>query len=237
MVALYPYPLALLAIFHGGWTLDTVQCQLSGFVLGLGVIGSVFNITAIAINRYCYICHTVHYERYYTRRNTCLCLSLTWLLNAIATLPNFLLGSLICRVILLPAYLDAGDQGQRSCATQILRTGHFLTMFVVFVLFAVCWAPLNFIGLAVALDPVNVAPKVPEWLYVASYFLAYFNSCLNAVVYGLLNQNFQREYKQILLSLCTPSSLLHCNSQSKTEAIRCTQSPAVTNDILVEAQL
>lgn len=28
--------------------------------VGLGVIGSVFNITAIAINRYCYICYTMN---------------------------------------------------------------------------------------------------------------------------------------------------------------------------------
>lgn len=94
VVALYPYPLALLAIFHGDWALEAVQCQLSGFVLGLRVIGSVFNITAIALSRYCYIYHTLHYERYYTHRNTCLCVSLTWLLSAVSTLPNFLLGSL-----------------------------------------------------------------------------------------------------------------------------------------------
>ncbi|XP_058239282.1 LOW QUALITY PROTEIN: melatonin receptor type 1C [Hemibagrus wyckioides] len=270
IVALYPYPLALLAIFHGGWTLDAVQCQLSGFILGLGVIGSVFNITAIAINRYCYICHTVHYERYYTRRNTCLCLGLTWVLSAIATLPNFLLGSLtydhrvfsctftqtvsssytasvvlvhflipltivsFCylRIWMLVIRVKGRVRPRPWARAADLR--HFLTMFVVFVLFAVCWAPLNFIGLAVALDPVNMAPKVPEWLYVASYFLAYFNSCLNAVVYGLLNQNFRREYHQILLSLCAPRALLSYNSRGK---LRSKQSPAVTNNILVEAHL
>ncbi|KAI5630355.1 melatonin receptor type 1C, partial [Silurus asotus] len=273
VVALYPYPLALLAIFHGGWTLDAVQCQLSGFVLGLGVIGSVFNITAIAINRYCYICHTLCYERFYTCRNTCLCVSLTWVLSAIATVPNFLLGSLtydhrvfsctftqtvsssytasvvlvhfmIPLAIVSYCYLQIwmlvirvkGRVRPRPWA-RAADLRHFLTMFVVFVLFAVCWAPLNFIGLAVALDPVNVAPKVPEWLYVASYFLAYFNSCLNAAVYGLLNQNFRREYKQILVSLCAPRALFPDHSRCNTEAIRSKKSPAVTNNLLVEAHL
>ncbi|KAJ8262337.1 hypothetical protein GJAV_G00165310 [Gymnothorax javanicus] len=80
---------------------------------------------------------------------------------------------------------------------------NFVTMFAVFVLFAVCWAPLNFIGLAVAVDPETVTHLVPEWLFVSSYFMAYFNSCLNAIVYGLLNQNFRREYKRIIISLCT----------------------------------
>lgn len=80
----------------------------------------------------------------------------------------------------------------------------FLTMFVVFVVFAICWAPLNGIGLAVAIKPEAIAPRVPEGLFVASYFLAYFNSCLNAVVYGLLNQNFRREYRRIVSALWNP---------------------------------
>ncbi|CAK7315028.1 Melatonin receptor type 1B [Vulpes lagopus] len=83
----------------------------------------------------------------------------------------------------------------------------FLTMFVVFVIFAICWAPLNCIGLAVAINPEEIAPQVPEGLFVTNYFLAYFNSCLNAIVYGLLNQNFRREYKKIASALWNPR---HC---------------------------
>ncbi|XP_017672402.1 PREDICTED: melatonin-related receptor isoform X6 [Lepidothrix coronata] len=59
VVAVYPYPLILSAIFHNGWTMGNVHCQISGFLMGLSVIGSIFNITAIAINRYCYICHSL----------------------------------------------------------------------------------------------------------------------------------------------------------------------------------
>ncbi|XP_041585855.1 melatonin receptor type 1B [Vulpes lagopus] len=67
MVALYPYP----PIFHDGWALGEVHCKASDFVMGLNVIGSVFNLTAIAINRYCYICPSVAYHqicRWNTRR-------------------------------------------------------------------------------------------------------------------------------------------------------------------------
>nr|QFX66620.1 melatonin receptor 1a [Rusa unicolor] len=61
----------------------------------------------------------------------------------------------------------------------------------VFVLFAICWAPLNFIGLLVASNPVSMAPRIPEWLFVASYYMAYFNSCLNAIIYGPTEPKFQ----------------------------------------------
>ncbi|KAL7838890.1 hypothetical protein AOLI_G00272940 [Acnodon oligacanthus] len=273
VVALYPYPLALLAIFHNGWTMGYLHCQLSGFVMGLSVIGSVFNITAIAINRYCYICHSLRYDRLYTRRNTCFYLTLTWLLTAVATLPNFLVGSLtydprvfsctfaqtvsssytVCVVLvhfLVPlgvvsfCYLRIWALVIRVKGRVRARPGvrtadlrNFLTMFVVFVLFAVCWAPLNFIGLAVAMDPARVGPNIPEWLFVTSYFMAYFNSCLNAIVYGLLNQNFRREYKQILLALCTPRALFSDSSKYNTDAYKSKQSPAGTNNNLVEAHL
>lgn len=80
----------------------------------------------------------------------------------------------------------------------------FLTMFVVFVIFAICWAPLKGIGLAVAISPEEVAPRVPEGLFVASYLLAYFNSCLSAIIYGLLNQSFRREYRKIVVVLWNP---------------------------------
>ncbi|XP_062391583.1 melatonin receptor type 1C [Sardina pilchardus] len=278
VVALYPYPLALLAIFHNGWTMGSLHCQLSGFVMGLSVIGSVFNITAIALNRYCYICHGLHYDHLYTTRNTCLYLLLTWVLTCLATVPNFLVGSLsydpriysctftqtasssytICvvvvhflvplavvsfcylRIWMLVIRVKSRVQPPDSRRGQRGRAGdmrNFLTMFVVFVLFAVCWAPLNLIGLAVAIDPERVAPRVPEWLFISSYFMAYFNSCLNAVVYGLLNQNFRREYKQILMALCAPRTLFMDSSKCATDGFKSKQSPAATNNHLVEAQL
>ncbi|XP_058633436.1 melatonin receptor type 1C isoform X1 [Onychostoma macrolepis] len=273
VVALYPYPLALFAIFHNGWTMGSLHCQLSGFVMGLSVIGSVFNITAIAINRYCYICHSLRYDRLYSRRNTCLYLMLTWMLTALATVPNFLVGSLkydprifsctftqtasssytVCVVLIhflvplgvvsfcylriwtLVIRVKGRVRPNPKVRTADLR--NFLTMFVVFVLFAVCWAPLNFIGLAVAVNPAKVAPNVPEWLFITSYFMAYFNSCLNAVVYGLLNQNFRQEYKQILRALCTPRALFTESSRYNTEAIKSKQSPAGTNNNVKEANM
>ncbi len=110
------------------------------------------------------------------------------------------------RHVLLPAHLDPRHTGaQTGQARQSAKIKphdfrNFLTMFVVFVLFAVCWAPLNFIGLAVAIHP-RLGQAIPEWLFTASYFMAYFNSCLNGVIYGVLNHNFRKEYKRIILAI------------------------------------
>ncbi|XP_048885301.1 melatonin receptor type 1C [Brienomyrus brachyistius] len=274
-VAVYPYPLVLLAIFHDDWTMGYMHCQVSGFIMGLSVIGSIFNITAIAINRYCYICHSLQYHRLYSLKNTFWYLCLTWLLTAIATIPNFFVGSLqydprvysctfaqtvssyytilvvvvhflipllvvsfcylrIWVLVIQVKHRVRPDYKQKITSSDLRN---FLTMFVVFLLFAVCWAPLNFIGLAVAINPAKVGPNIPEWLFVSSYFMAYFNSCLNAVIYGLLNQNFRQEYKRILLALCTPRMLFMDTSRLGTDGFKSKPSPAMTNNNIVEVNL
>ncbi|XP_078258829.1 melatonin receptor type 1B-like [Rhinoraja longicauda] len=268
VVAVYPYPLVLFAIFHNGWFLGDIHCKLSGFLMGLSVIGSIFNVTAIAINRYCYICHSLTYDKLYSCRNTMIFVFLTWTLTVFAIIPNFFVGSIqydarvysctftqtvspsytIAVVIvhfLVPiavvsfCYLQIWilviqvrrrvktDMGPRLKQSDFRN---FLTMFVVFVLFAFCWAPLNLIGLAVAINPQKIAPKIPEWLFVLSYFMAYFNSCLDAIIYGLMNQNFRKEYKRIIMSLTTPRLLFQDTSRGGTEAMKTKPSPAINNN-------
>ncbi|XP_001512937.2 melatonin-related receptor [Ornithorhynchus anatinus] len=266
VVAVYPYPLILSAIFHNGWTLGNIHCQISGFLTGLSVIGSIFNITAIAINRYCYICHSLRYDSLFTLKNTCRFLCLMWLLTVAAIVPNFFMGSLqydprvysctftqtvsssyTITVVVIHFILPLSvvtfcymriwilvvqvKHRVRQDSKQKLRVAdfqNFLTMFVVFILFAVCWGPLNFIGLAVAINPWKVAPQIPEWLFVMSYFMAYFNSCLNAVIYGLLNRNFRKEYRRIFLTLRTPRLLFSSLSRGGTEGIKSKLSPVRT---------
>uniref|UniRef100_A0A3B3ZY26 G-protein coupled receptors family 1 profile domain-containing protein n=1 Tax=Periophthalmus magnuspinnatus TaxID=409849 RepID=A0A3B3ZY26_9GOBI len=265
VVAFYPYPLVLYALFHDGWALGNTQCMVSGFLMGLSVIGSIFNITGIAVNRYCYICHSFSYSRLYSYRNTLLFVALIWLLTVAAIVPNFFVGSLkydprvysctfaqnvsssyTVAVVVVHFLVPIGVvtfcylriwvlviQVRRKVKTEEsprLRPSdmrNFLTMFVVFVLFAICWAPLNLIGLAVAIDPVRVVPRIPEWLFVVSYFMAYFNSCLNAIIYGLLNRNFRNEYKRIVTSVWVTRLFVTETSRAATDgrSMKSKQSP------------
>ncbi|XP_034062036.1 melatonin receptor type 1B-B-like isoform X1 [Gymnodraco acuticeps] len=270
VVAFYPYPLVLYAIFHDGWSLGDTQCKVSGFLMGLSVIGSIFNITGIAINRYCYICQNFSYDTLYSYRNTLLLVALIWLLTVLAIVPNFFVGSLqydprvysctfaqtvsatyTITVVVVHFFVPIAVvtfcylriwimviQVRRKVKSEVrprikpsdLR--NFITMFVVFVLFAICWAPLNFIGLAVAVNPEEVAPHIPEWLFVVSYFMAYFNSCLNAIIYGLLNQNFRREYKRIVMSVWKPQLFFQETSRGGTEGIKMKPSPGLNSNEL-----
>lgn len=94
------------------------------------------------------------------------------------------------------------------------------------------WGPLNIIGLALAINSGMVAANIPEWVFVTRYFMAYFNSCLNAVIYRLLNQNFRKEYQHIFLWLCTPLTIFVEGSRCGTEGFKRTtskQSHVVSN--------
>ncbi|XP_057553461.1 melatonin receptor type 1A [Hippopotamus amphibius kiboko] len=272
LVAVYPYPLALTSIFNNGWSLGYLHCQISGFLMGLSVIGSVFNITGIAINRYCYICHSLQYDRLYSNKNSLCYVFLIWMLTLVAIVPNLCIGTLrydpriysctftqsissaytiavvvfhfmVPMVIVIFCYLRiwvlvlqvrwrVKPDNKPKLKSQDFR--NFVTMFVVFVLFAICWAPLNFVGLAVASDPASMVPRIPEWLFVASYYMAYFNSCLNAIIYGLLNQNFRQEYRRIIVSLCTAKMFFVDSSNNVADRIKCKPSPLITNHNLIK---
>uniref|UniRef100_A0A8D1UYZ4 Melatonin-related receptor n=1 Tax=Sus scrofa TaxID=9823 RepID=A0A8D1UYZ4_PIG len=240
LVAVYPYPLMLHAMAVGGWDLSQLQCQMVGFITGLSVVGSIFNIVAIAINRYCYICHSLQYERIFSVRNTCIYLAVTWTMTVMAVLPNMYIGTIeydprtytcifnylnnpifavtiVCIHFVLPLVvvgfcyvriwtkvLAARDPAGQNPDNQLAEVRNFLTMFVIFLLFAVCWCPINVLTVLVAVSPKEMAGKIPNWLYLAAYFIAYFNSCLNAVIYGLLNENFRREYWTIFHAMRHP---------------------------------
>ncbi|XP_019291292.1 melatonin-related receptor [Panthera pardus] len=240
LVAIYPYPLMLHAMAIGGWDLSQFQCQMVGFITGLSVVGSIFNIMAIAINRYCYICHSLQYERIFSVRNTCIYLVITWVMTVLAVLPNMYIGTIeydprtytcifnylnnpvfavtiVCIHFVLPLLivgfcyvriwtkvLAARDPAGQNPDNQLAEVRNFLTMFVIFLLFAVCWCPINVLTVLVAVSPKEMAGKIPNWLYLAAYFIAYFNSCLNAVIYGLLNENFRREYWAIFHAMRHP---------------------------------
>ncbi|KAM4859089.1 LOW QUALITY PROTEIN: melatonin receptor type 1B [Thomomys bottae] len=266
VVALYPYPLNLLAPFYGSWALGEIHCKASAFVLGLSVVSSVFHITAIAVNR-SYICHSGAYQRLCGHWHVRCYTGLIWLLTLAALIPNFFLGSLeydpriysctfiqtagaqyTAAVVAVRFLLPLGEvafcslriwvfvlqarrkaKPERKLRPRPSDVRSFLTVFAVFVIFALCWAPLSCIGLAVAIDPEELAARVPEGPFVTSYFLAYFNSCLNAIVYGLLNQNFPREYRRILSTLWSPRCCFHKASKgSHAPAFLHTQAPAQT---------
>ncbi|XP_043935190.1 melatonin receptor type 1C-like [Protopterus annectens] len=87
MVGIYPYPLVTIATLQRKWTLGDIQCKAAAVIQDLGLIVSVYNIMAIAINRYCCICYSLRYDKLYSMKNTCCYVFLLWIFCIILTLP------------------------------------------------------------------------------------------------------------------------------------------------------
>ncbi len=111
------------------------------------------------------------------------------------------------RHVLLPAHLDprhtGAQTGQADSRPKIKPHDfrNFLTMFVVFCVVRRLLGSSETHRPGSGHPPQDWVKPIPEWLFTASYFMAYFNSCLNGVIYGVLNHNFRKEYKRIILAI------------------------------------
>ncbi|KAG1648503.1 Cholecystokinin receptor [Nymphon striatum] len=66
----------------------------------------------------------------------------------------------------------------------------------VVVLFLVCWTPILMTNILTAyqfLPELNVGFTKP--LRITFHLMAYFNSCINPVVYGFMSKNFRSSFK------------------------------------------
>ncbi|KAM7045516.1 LOW QUALITY PROTEIN: melatonin-related receptor [Molossus nigricans] len=229
MLVAIPYPLMPHALAIGSWDLSQFQCQMVGFITGLSMVGSIFNIVAITINHYCYICHSLQCKGIFSMPNTCIYLVLR-IMTILAVLPNMYIGTIkhdprtytcifnylnnpvfavtiVCIHFVLPLLivgfcyvriwikvLVAHNPAWQNPDYQLCAEIHnFLAMFMIFLLFAVCCCPINLSTVLVSVNPQEMVGKIPNWLYLAAHFIVYFNSSLNAEIYGLLNDNFRRE--------------------------------------------
>lgn len=84
------------------------------------------------------------------------------------------------------------------------------TLFVIVVFFNLCWTPILLIDIV---DTIRGTWTFPREVYVAYSFLATISSAMNPIIYGVLNKNFQKEYRKILCcSYCS-----YCCTQGLVE--------------------
>ncbi|XP_063588258.1 cholecystokinin receptor type A-like isoform X2 [Penaeus indicus] len=77
---------------------------------------------------------------------------------------------------------------------------------VVLAAFFICWSPLNAIMLY---DKLRNESEMPQWIEPALfwiYFLAYFNSALNPLLYGGFSNNFRQGFRNFYRTLCRSNS-------------------------------
>ncbi|RZC36908.1 pyroglutamylated RFamide peptide receptor-like, partial [Asbolus verrucosus] len=81
----------------------------------------------------------------------------------------------------------------------------------VVVLFAICWAPILIDNILTAYEylPQYRAENL-EYMNLAFVLMAYFNSCINPIIYGFMSKSFRESFKLVLccnFAEARPSSL------------------------------
>nr|CAD7415341.1 unnamed protein product [Timema cristinae] len=96
---------------------------------------------------------------------------------------------------------------------------------LVVVLFVICWGPMLIDNLLTAYDVLPKLRTEPPLKHMATAFhlMAYFNSCINPIVYGFMSKNFRESFYKALCLCCYKGRQLNRNasvSQTRTTSVR-----------------
>ncbi|XP_059172618.1 neuropeptide SIFamide receptor-like [Physella acuta] len=85
LVAVFCIPITFLANIYTGWPFGSVLCKLTPYIQGVSVCASVYNLAAIAVDRFLAICFNPDWR--IMRRGACLTLAVIWLFSFTLIIP------------------------------------------------------------------------------------------------------------------------------------------------------
>uniref|UniRef100_A0A673FW10 G-protein coupled receptors family 1 profile domain-containing protein n=1 Tax=Sinocyclocheilus rhinocerous TaxID=307959 RepID=A0A673FW10_9TELE len=207
------------SIFYDHWPFGVFLCKFNGFFKYANMFCSVFLLAVISVDRALCICRPV-----FTRKRRTLCAARVvsvgvWIAAVVSPIMylqlhfqekgaaeadgssakyvyyfiRFICGFLLPFLVILICYILAAVGIRR---TRLSGKSRPLRILVVLVCaFFLCWAPYHFIGLVKLVNKDNEAVK-EGWTMVSN--LAYFNSCINPVLYFCMGLDFSRRCNQSL---------------------------------------
>ncbi|XP_068084362.1 pyroglutamylated RF-amide peptide receptor-like [Anabrus simplex] len=108
---------------------------------------------------------------------------------------------------------------ENSTVKQVIKM-----LVAVVVLFVICWAPLLIYNVIKAYGFIpNNAPGTAKHVGTAFHLMAYFNSCINPLVYGFMSKNFRESFYKALCRCCYRGKLKNrypSISQTRTTSVR-----------------
>ncbi|XP_003725980.2 gastrin/cholecystokinin type B receptor [Strongylocentrotus purpuratus] len=95
-------------------------------------------------------------------------------------------------------FADIKDEGVRSTGLLAARSRIIKMMLIVIIIYVICWAPnqIAFFGVTIGFIPFTY---INSTLHRALTVLAFFNSCMNPVVYIMMNPHFREAIKDLCI--------------------------------------
>ncbi|XP_068432495.1 C3a anaphylatoxin chemotactic receptor-like [Clinocottus analis] len=234
-------------IYLDNWPFGIFLCKVSSFVTYSNMFCSVFLLAMISLDRALCIWQPVFTRRRRTVRAAKVVAVCVWGVAAAFSVPyftyrqiyhksnlticaliesdgaeaalytiRFLFGFLLPFIIILICYILAGIGIRR---TRLVRKSRPLRIIVLLVVaFFVCWAPYHCLLLVKMVNSTSMVVKI---ILPVAKGMAYFNSCLNPLLYlcmglhvrGQLRQNLAEVYKRALAD-DTDEQTTQCNKCS-----------------------
>ncbi|XP_070825706.1 C5a anaphylatoxin chemotactic receptor 1 [Chaetodon trifascialis] len=147
------------------------------------------------------------------------CLTVHTLLSAwLITSYRFLVGFLIPFLVIVACHLEVYRKAKSGLSSSRTRSTRTLRVIVAVVLsFFLCWLPLHIVDFLILVTPRNSPHSPTIYLaHVLALCLAYFNSCLNPLLYVCLGRGFKDSMNRSL------RNMLHFISEDPTTRVTIT---------------
>lgn len=220
LVAVIAMPIWVAYLITGPlWVFDPVLQMLWTSTDIMSGIASIWHLTFVSIDRYLCIASSLKYRSIMTNARAVIIIVCIWMYaviiaslsptlwawrgySLVVTLLNFAIPVIIIsiayfRIFQLARYhahqieLSLGGKHGRFFKKELKATK---TLAVVIGAFLVCWSPffgLNLTYYICECPPSPVIVAIAKWAH-------YGNSCLNPLIYGVMNKEFRRAFKKLL---------------------------------------
>ncbi|XP_042870206.1 orexin receptor type 2-like [Penaeus japonicus] len=213
-------PVKTAKVFAYTWTFGWFLCKGIHYLQNVSAICSVLTLTAMSMERYYAILFPFQSKYILTIRQAQRMTGLVWFLSIILSVPILFAQSKLTKVMIERSSLVGSGHFSvlESHPLNSIRVSsrsrdddrdvrQIVTMLiVVVVLFIVCWAPLLITNVLKSwkIMPLFVPHPFYKHLVNAVHLLAYFNSCINPIVYGFLSKNFRESFYAALCPCLRP---------------------------------
>ncbi|KAL0166623.1 hypothetical protein M9458_038467, partial [Cirrhinus mrigala] len=188
---------SLIKHIYDFWTFGDFLCKFNGFIKYANMFCSVFLLAVISVDRVLCVCRPVLTRK---RRTVgvwiaAVMFSSPYLVSAkyVYYCIRFICGFLLPFLVILICYILAAAGIRRTRISGKSRPLRVLAVLVC--AFFLCWAPYHFLGLVKLVNEDNKVVK--EGMAMASN-LAYFNSCVNPVLYFCMGLDVNQRCNQSL---------------------------------------
>ncbi|KAG7270994.1 hypothetical protein CRUP_014593, partial [Coryphaenoides rupestris] len=208
LMCLVCLPVTIIYTFMDHWVLGEALCKVTPFVQCMSVTVSIFSMVLIALERHQLILHPTGWSP--AAGHSYLAVGLTWLLwpterHRLAYTTSLLLFQyclplllvLFCYLRIFLRLRRRRDMMERSRKTQGAQRINAMLAAVV-AAFALCWLPLTVFNTLFDWHHQALPVCQHDAVFSACHLTAMASTCVNPVVYGFLNSNFQKELRSTL---------------------------------------